>query len=133
MANSSTDLTTMDTNDLAVTDMDSDNQEQKSGFLGSLSGVDVMRQVTLIIALTICVAIAVFFMIWAKEPDMRPLGKMPMDELIQTLEFLDAQKVEYKLDGNDMSWSPTHQSQFIKLEILKYTCCWKFNLCVKQL
>lgn len=118
MANSSTDLTTMDTNDLAVTDMESDNQEQKSGFLGSLSGVDVMRQVTLIIALTICVAIAVFIMIWAKEPDMRPLGKMPMDELIQTLEFLDAQKVEYKLDGN-VVMVPVEAYQNIKLLMAK--------------
>jgi flagellar M-ring protein FliF len=118
VANSSTDLTTMDTNDLAVTDMDSDNQEQKSGFLGSLSGVDVMRQVTLIIALTICVAIAVFIMIWAKEPDMRPLGKMPMDELIQTLEFLDAQKVEYKLDGN-VVMVPVEAYQNIKLLMAK--------------
>ncbi|MDE3271179.1 flagellar basal-body MS-ring/collar protein FliF [Pseudoalteromonas sp. G4] len=108
----------MDTNDLAVTDMESDNQEQKSGFLGSLSGVDVMRQVTLIIALTICVAIAVFIMIWAKEPDMRPLGKMPMDELIQTLEFLDAQKVEYKLDGN-VVMVPVEAYQNIKLLMAK--------------
>ncbi|WP_372766118.1 flagellar basal-body MS-ring/collar protein FliF [Pseudoalteromonas sp.] len=98
--------------------MDSDNQEQKSGFLGSLNGVDVARQVTLIIALTICVAIAVFIMIWAKEPDMRPLGKMPMDELIQTLEFLDAQKVEYKLDGN-VVMVPVEAYQNIKLLMAK--------------
>ena len=118
MANTSTDLSTLDANDLGVGDVGGGNQEQKSGFLGSLSGVDVMRQVTLIIALTICVAIAVFIMIWAKEPDMRPLGKMPMDELIQTLEFLDAQKVEYKLDGNVVS-VPVEAYQNIKLLMAK--------------
>ena len=118
MANTSTDLSTLDANDLGVGDVGGGNQEQKSGFLGSLSGVDVMRQVTLIIALTICVAIAVFIMIWAKEPDMRPLGKMPMDELIQTLEFLDAQKVEYKLDGNVVS-VPVEAYQNIKLLMVK--------------
>lgn len=118
MANTSTDLSTLDANDLGVGDAGGGNQEQKSGFLGSLSGVDVMRQVTLIIALTICVAIAVFIMIWAKEPDMRPLGKMPMDELIQTLEFLDAQKVEYKLDGNVVS-VPVEAYQNIKLLMAK--------------
>lgn len=118
MANTSTDLSTLDANDLAVGDVGGGNQEQKSGFLGSLSGVDVMRQVTLIIALTICVAIAVFIMIWAKEPDMRPLGKMPMDELIQTLEFLDAQKVDYKLDGNVVS-VPVEAYQNIKLLMAK--------------
>lgn len=118
MANTSTDLSTLDANDLGVGDVGGGNQEQESGFLGSLSGVDVMRQVTLIIALTICVAIAVFIMIWAKEPDMRPLGKMPMDELIQTLEFLDAQKVEYKLDGNVVS-VPVEAYQNIKLLMAK--------------
>lgn len=118
MANTSTDLSTLDANDLGVGDVGGGNQEQKSGFLGSLSGVDVMRQVTFIIALTICVAIAVFIMIWAKEPDMRPLGKMPMDELIQTLEFLDAQKVEYKLDGNVVS-VPVEAYQNIKLLMAK--------------
>lgn len=113
-ANTSTDLSTLDASDLAMTGAESDTQEQKSGFLGSLSGVDVMRQVTLIVALTICVAIAVFIMIWAKEPDMRPLGKMPMDELIQTLDFLDAQKMDYKLDGN-VIYVPEASYQNIKL------------------
>jgi len=89
-------------------------QEQKSGFLSALSGVDVLRQVTLIIALTICLAIAVFIILWARQPDMRPLGKMPTNELIQTLDFLDAQKIEYKLDGN-IVLVPETDYQTIKL------------------
>ena len=117
-ANTSTELSTLDGGDLGIADPSSNNQEQKSGFLGSLSSVDVMRQVTLVIALTICGAIAVFIMIWAKESDMRPLGKMPMDELIQTLEFLDAQKVEYKLDGN-VVLVPVEAYQNIKLLMAK--------------
>ncbi|MCQ8877894.1 flagellar M-ring protein FliF [Pseudoalteromonas shioyasakiensis] len=80
-----------------------DQQEQKSGYLSALNGVDVLRQVTLIIALAICLAIAIFVIIWARQPDMRPLGKMPTEELIQTLDFLDAQKIEYELDGNVIS------------------------------
>ena len=89
-------------------------QEQKSGFLGSFTGIDVLRQVTLIIALTICLAIAVFIMIWARQPDMRPLGKMPTEELIQTLDFLDAQKIDYELDGNTIL-VPETSYQNIKL------------------
>ncbi|WP_404338925.1 flagellar basal-body MS-ring/collar protein FliF [Pseudoalteromonas mariniglutinosa] len=80
-----------------------DQQEQKSGYLSALNGVDVLRQVTLVIALAICLAIAIFIIIWARQPDMRPLGKMPTEELIQTLDFLDAQKINYQLDGNVVS------------------------------
>ena len=95
-------------------DSNDNEQEQKSGFLGALSGVDVLRQVTLVIALTICLAIAVFIIIWARQPDMRPLGKMPTEELIQTLDFLDAQKIEYTLDGNTV-YVPESNYQDIKL------------------
>ena len=84
------------------TDTD-DQQEQKSGYLSALNGVDVLRQATLVIALAICLAIAIFIIIWARQPDMRPLGKMPTEELIQTLDFLDAQKIDYELDGNVIS------------------------------
>ncbi|MCF7517000.1 MULTISPECIES: flagellar basal-body MS-ring/collar protein FliF [Pseudoalteromonas] len=80
-----------------------EQQEQKSGYLSALNGVDVLRQVTLVIALAICLAIAIFIIIWARQPDMRPLGKMPTEELIQTLDFLDAQKIDYELDGNVIS------------------------------
>nr|WP_268838341.1 MULTISPECIES: flagellar basal-body MS-ring/collar protein FliF [unclassified Pseudoalteromonas] len=82
------------------TDSSGEQQEQKSGYLSALNGVDMLRQVTLIIALAICLAIAIFIIIWARQPDMRPLGKMPTEELIQTLDFLDAQKIDYELDGN---------------------------------
>ncbi|CAM3940112.1 flagellar basal-body MS-ring/collar protein FliF [Pseudoalteromonas byunsanensis] len=77
-----------------------EQQEQKSGYLSALSGVDMLRQVTLVIALAICLAIAVFIIIWARQPDMRPLGQYPTEELVQTLDFLDAQKIDYELDGN---------------------------------
>eukprot|EP01093_Parvamoeba_rugata_P004797 TRINITY_DN1668_c0_g1_i3.p2 TRINITY_DN1668_c0_g1~~TRINITY_DN1668_c0_g1_i3.p2 ORF type:complete len:195 (+),score=40.89 TRINITY_DN1668_c0_g1_i3:1378-1962(+) len=45
---------------------------------------------------------------------MRPLGKMPTEELIQTLDFLDAQKIEYQLDGNVVSVAES-EYQNIKL------------------
>ncbi|SFC23674.1 flagellar basal-body MS-ring/collar protein FliF [Pseudoalteromonas denitrificans] len=113
--NQSTDLSIPDAGGtLDAGGMNEMGQEQKSGFLSALSGVDVLRQATLIIALTICLAIAVFIIIWARQPDMRPLGKMPTDELIQTLDFLDAQKIEYKLDGN-IVLVPETDYQTIKL------------------
>lgn len=74
--------------------------EQKSGFIGSMGGTDIVRQIALIIALTICIAIAILIIMWAREPDMRPLGTFDTSELITHLDHLDAQKIEYKLDGN---------------------------------
>ena len=100
-SNQSTDLA-LAGGGIDATDTD-DQQEQKSGYLSALNGVDVLRQATLVIALAICLAIAIFIIIWARQPDMRPLGKMPTEELIQTLDFLDAQKIDYELDGNVIS------------------------------
>lgn len=74
--------------------------EQKSGFVSSMGGVDIVRQVVLIVALTICIAIAILIILWAREPDMRPLGTFASNELVQYLDHLDGQKVEYQLDGN---------------------------------
>ncbi|NTS76395.1 flagellar M-ring protein FliF [Catenovulum sp. SM1970] len=93
-----------ETTDIAVADntatTEAENQEQKSGFLGALGNVDILRQVTLILALTICLAIALFIILWAQEPSFRPLGKYETQELIETLDFLDQNKIEYKTEGN---------------------------------
>lgn len=95
-----------ETTGLMVTDTDIDasqaskTEEQKSGFMSALANIDVMRQVIIVLALAICLAIAVFIMMWAQEPEYRPLGKMETQDLIETLDFLDAQKVTYKVEGN---------------------------------
>ena len=88
--------------------------EQKSGFMDSIGGTDLMRQITLIIALVICVAIAVFILIWAQEPDYRPLAKMETQELIETLDYLDQSQIDYRLEGNTVYVS-SGQYQNIKL------------------
>ncbi len=111
-SNQSTDLA-LATGEMDHSDSD-DQQEQKSGYLSSLNGVDLLRQVTLVIALGICLAIAIFIIIWARQPDMRPLGKMQTEELIETLDFLDAQKIEYQVDGN-VVLVPETEYQNIKL------------------
>jgi flagellar M-ring protein FliF len=79
---------------------DQSQQEQKSGFMGSMGGMDIVRQITLIIALTICIAIAILIILWARQPEMRPLGTFETAELIQHLDYLDSQKIAYKLEGN---------------------------------
>lgn len=76
------------------------SEEQKSGFMAALASIDVMRQVIIVLALAICLAIAVFIMLWAQEPEYRPLGRMETDQLIETLDFLDTNKLDYKVEGN---------------------------------
>lgn len=114
----STDIMVNDGNANGVASSDMSSEEQKSGFLGGLGGVDILRQVTLILALAICLAIAVFIIVWAREPDFRPLGKMETDELIQTLDFLDQQKIEYRLEG-DVVYVIEDQYQDIKLQMTR--------------
>lgn len=63
-ANQSTDLALADGGVDMNTDSSGEQQEQKSGYLSALNGVDMLRQVTLIIALAICLAIAIFIIIW---------------------------------------------------------------------
>ena len=70
--------------------------------LAFMGNVDVLRQVTLILGLAICLAIAVFILLWGKEPEMRPLGQFTTDELVKTLDFLDQKQLNYKVDGNSV-------------------------------
>jgi flagellar M-ring protein FliF len=93
---------------------DDTGAEQKSGFMDSIGGTDIVRQITLIIALVICVAIAVFILIWAQEPDYRPLARMDTQELIETLDYLDESQIDYRLEGKTVYVSSEHY-QKIKL------------------
>jgi flagellar M-ring protein FliF len=93
-----------------------EQQEQKPGFAGSLGGMDLVRQITIIVALTICLAIAILIIMWARQAEMRPLGSFNTNELIQTLDHLDAQKVEYSLEGN-VILVPEDKFQSIKLSL----------------
>ncbi|WJG10607.1 flagellar basal-body MS-ring/collar protein FliF [Aliiglaciecola sp. LCG003] len=90
--------------DLAISDndaySDSSEMEQKSGFMDAIGSADLMRQLTIVVALVICIAIAIFIVLWAQEPNYRPLGKMETPELIETLDYLDANYPDYKLEGS---------------------------------
>jgi flagellar M-ring protein FliF len=116
--NQSTDLTLTDDIAGASSQEQLEQLEQKSGYLSALSGVDMLRQVTIIIALAICLAIAIAIIIWARQPDMRPLGQYPTEELVQTLDFLDAQKIDYELEGNTIMVAETDY-QTIKLQMAR--------------
>ncbi|BDY04027.1 flagellar basal-body MS-ring/collar protein FliF [Ferrimonas sp. YFM] len=78
-------------------------EENKASPLGALGNSDTLRQVSLILALTVFLLMAVFIFLWAQEPEYRPLGKMDTGELVQTLDFLDQQKIDYQVEGNVIS------------------------------
>jgi len=114
-----------DTNTMVATDGSTDiiasdsgengaMQEQKSGFSATLGNVDILRQITLVVALSICLAIAVFVIILANEPDYRILSKLPTEQLIKTMDFLDANQVDYRQENNTIS-VPTDEYQHVKL------------------
>ncbi len=88
---------------LALDGDDSVADEKQSGFSATLGNVDVLRQLTIIMALAICLAIAVFVIMWINQPEYRILTKLPTQELIETMDFLDANKVDYKQESNIIS------------------------------
>jgi flagellar M-ring protein FliF len=102
-----------DNTEMVVAD-DTNSDEQKSGLASTLGNVDVLRQLTLIMALAICLAIAIFVILWANQPEYRILSKLPTEQLITTMDFLDANKVDYTQENNTIS-VPIEEYQNIKL------------------
>ncbi|WP_096030837.1 flagellar basal-body MS-ring/collar protein FliF [Vibrio jasicida] len=113
MADKSTDLTVTDGGAdgalIAGSDLDVDSQnpdlEERSAskFDMAVGDLDLLRQVVLVLSISICVALIVMLFFWVKEPEMRPLGAYETEELIPVLDYLDQQKINYKLDGNTIS------------------------------
>ena len=79
-----------------------DASAAKSSSFKFLSNMDFLRQITLILGLLICVAIAAFIFMWGNEPEMRPLGHFNTAEMIKTLDYLDQQKIAYKVQDNNI-------------------------------
>lgn len=75
---------------------------EKGAIASFFSNVDVLRQISMIIGLLIVLSIVIILWSWGKEADYRPLGTYKTDELITTLDFLDQQKVTYKIDGDSI-------------------------------
>ncbi|WP_286842630.1 flagellar basal-body MS-ring/collar protein FliF, partial [Idiomarina sp. UBA4206] len=91
---------------------------EKTGIMTMLGNFDMLRQVIVVLALAICVAIAVFIMLWAQESTYRPLGNLETQELISTLDYMDANGIEYQVDGNTVS-VPEENYEAIKLQLTR--------------
>ncbi len=103
--------------DSSVDVQNPDVDEQSSSKLDSaLGNLDLLRQIILVLSVSICVALIVMLFFWIQEPEMRPLGAYETDELIQVLDHLDAQQSEYRLEGNTIL-VPAAEFSKMKLEL----------------
>lgn len=123
--NQSTDLTLSDggalsaDTDLPVEHQDPDLDEKSSSrFDFAVGDLDLIRQVVLVLSISICVALIMMLFFWVKEPEMRPLGAYDTEELIPILDYLDQSKKEYKLDGNTILVPVTEYSG-LKLDLAR--------------
>ncbi len=84
----------------------------------TVGDLDLLRQVVLVLSISICVALIVMLFFWVREPDMRPLGAFETEELIPVLDYLDHQKQQYKLDGNTIL-VPVSDYNSLKLSMVR--------------
>ncbi|MEZ8234206.1 flagellar basal-body MS-ring/collar protein FliF [Vibrio splendidus] len=122
-----TDLTVSDSNDhalIAGSELDGEGQNPDLGerssskFDMAVGELDLLRQVVLVLSISICVALIVMLFFWVKEPEMRPLGAYETEELIPVLDYLDLQKIEYTLEGNTIS-VPASEYNSLKLNMVR--------------
>ncbi|NNN43245.1 MULTISPECIES: flagellar basal-body MS-ring/collar protein FliF [unclassified Vibrio] len=96
-----------------------DLEEKSSSKLDFAMGdLDLLRQIVLVLSISICVALIVMLFFWVKEPEMRPLGAYDTEELIPVLDHLDQQKQAYRLDGNTIL-VPSSDYNSIKLNMVR--------------
>ncbi|MDW6017758.1 flagellar basal-body MS-ring/collar protein FliF [Vibrio plantisponsor] len=119
LSNGSGDHALMSSSDLDMGTQNVDAEEKSSSKMDfSIGDLDLLRQVVLVLSISICVALIVMLFFWVKEPEMRPLGAYDTQELIPVLDYLDQQKQDYKLDGNTIL-VPTSDYNSLKLNMVR--------------
>ncbi|MGL6170598.1 MAG: flagellar basal-body MS-ring/collar protein FliF [Vibrio sp.] len=108
----------MASSELALDTQNPDLNEKSSKLDFTVGDLDLLRQVVLVLSISICVALIVMLFFWVREPEMRPLGAYETEELIPVLDYLDQQKQQYKLDGNTIS-VPASDYNSLKLAMLR--------------
>nr|WP_202598559.1 flagellar basal-body MS-ring/collar protein FliF [Vibrio sp. V33_P6A3T137] len=84
----------------------------------AMGDLDLLRQIVLVLSISICVSLIVMLFFWVKEPEMRPLGAFETEELIPVLDYLDQQKQNYRLDGNTIL-VPSKDFNSIRLNMVR--------------
>lgn len=111
--------TMLATSDVNAGVQNPDLDEKSSSKLDMAVGdLDLVRQIVLVLSISICVALIVMLFFWVKEPEMRPLGAYETEELIPVLDYLDQQKLDYKLDGNTIL-VPATEYNTLKLDMVR--------------
>jgi flagellar M-ring protein FliF len=96
--------------------LESTTGSMKTSPLKFLTNSDVLKQLTLIIGLLICIALAIFILMWGNEPEMRPIGQFSTEDLVKNLDYLDQQKIKYKVQDNAIL-VPITEFQTIRLKL----------------
>ncbi|WP_419153436.1 flagellar basal-body MS-ring/collar protein FliF [Vibrio maritimus] len=116
---SGTDTAMVASSDIASDSQNPDiNEKSSSKFDLAVGDLDLLRQIVLVLSISICVALIVMLFFWVKEPEMRPLGVYETEELIPVLDYLDQKKVAYKLEGNALS-VPANEYNNLKLDMVR--------------
>ncbi|PJC88268.1 flagellar basal body M-ring protein FliF [Vibrio sp. HA2012] len=110
-------LTTTSGMDTDTQDIDL-HEKSSSKMDFAVGDLDLLRQVVLVLSISICVALIVMLFFWMREPEMRPLGTYETDELITVLDYLDQQQFEYKLEGNTIQ-VPVDEYSSLKLNLAR--------------
>nr|WP_234495425.1 flagellar basal-body MS-ring/collar protein FliF [Vibrio maritimus] len=119
LMDSGTDTAMVASSDIASDSQNPDiNEKSSSKFDLAVGDLDLLRQIVLVLSISICVALIVMLFFWVKEPEMRPLGVYETEELIPVLDYLDQKKVAYKLEGNALS-VPANEYNNLKLDMVR--------------
>ncbi len=126
--NKSTDLAVTDgagenalvaSSDMGMDGQNPDLDERSSSkFDMAVGDLDLLRQIVLVLSISICVALIVMLFFWVREPEMRPLGAYETEELIPVLDYLDQQKIEYRLEGNTIMVESSEYNN-LKLDMVR--------------
>tara|TARA_B100001094_G_C18196108_1_gene811129 strand:- start:9495 stop:11387 length:1893 start_codon:yes stop_codon:yes gene_type:complete len=88
-----------DTVDVDLTGVDTYIDEPK----GFFESQDTLKQLAMIIVLFVSLVLSVMVISWLSQPEMRPIVKLEMEEMIPVLDLLEKHEYEYELKHNVLS------------------------------
>ena len=86
--------------------------------LANLNSNHIFKQISMILLLTICLVLVIYVVLWAQEPDYRPLGKMDSQQMVEVLDVLDKNRIDYQIEL-DVIKVPVDLFQQVKILLRK--------------
>lgn len=81
---------------------------------GNINAQHIFKQISMILLLTISLVLVVYVVYLAQEADYRPLGKMDSQQMIEVLDVLDKNRIDYQIEL-DVIKVPVDQFQQVKV------------------